>query len=225
MSRQDENAIRSDNLPDLSWRPAMVVVFIIGVTSLVELVLIAADNGLIGTTRWRGLAYQYGAFWAGLLDNWRPNYRAQPWVMFLTYPFLHSGLYHMLGNMIVLYLIGRILVPRVGQPGFAVLYIVSGIGGGLGFALLNDGVQPMVGASGALFGLIGAWKWQDWFSYSRNGYGRRRLVVDVVGLILLNLVLWVVQDGRLAWEAHLGGFLTGWLAATLMVARHDSDTI
>ena len=40
---------------------------LIGLTSLVELTLLAADYGLVGTTRWRALAYQYGAFWAGLL--------------------------------------------------------------------------------------------------------------------------------------------------------------
>lgn len=197
----------------------MVVLIILVVTCSIEFLLLAADNGLIGTTRWRSLAYQNGAFWTGLLDNWQPNYPTQPWLMFLTYQGLHASLAHLLGNMLVLYLVGRILIARVGQTWFAAIYLLSGIGGGLGFALLADTAQPMVGASGALFGIVGAWKWQDWFFSSQRGYSRRALILDVIGLIGLNFVLWVVQDGQLAWEAHLGGFLTGWLAATLIMPR------
>jgi membrane associated rhomboid family serine protease len=225
MSRQEKNAIRPDAQPARSWTPSAVVLFILVVTCMVELALIASDHGLIGSTRWRGLAYQNGAFWSGLLDNWRPNYPVQPYLMFVTYPFLHSDLWHLLGNMIVLFLMGRILVPRVGPIWFAVIYFVSGVGGGLGFALLGDTAQPMVGASGALFGLVGAWKWQDWFLYAQNGYSRRALVMDVFILILLNFLMWFMQDGQLAWEAHLGGFLTGWLVATLLIPRHDLNKI
>ncbi len=221
MNGQDKSAIRPTLHPDTGWKPAPVVVAIIILTCAVEFVLIAADHGLIGTTRWRSLAYQNGAFWTGLLDNWRPNYPAQPWLMFLTYQGLHASLMHLLGNMLVLFFVGRILVARVGQAWFLALYLISGIGGGLGFALLSDSAQPMVGASGALFGLVGAWKWQDWFFSSQQGYSRRALVLDVIGLVVLNILLWVVQDGQLAWETHLGGFLTGWLAATLIIPRAD----
>ncbi|MFD3189904.1 rhomboid family intramembrane serine protease [Sedimentitalea sp. HM32M-2] len=222
MNRQDKTAIRAERQPAGTWWPALVVLIVLIVTCSVELTLQAADQGWIGTPRWRGLAYQNGAFWTGLLDNWKPNYSAQPWLMFLTYQGLHASLAHLLGNMLVLVLVGRILVPRVGQLWFAAIYLVSGIGGGLGFALLADSAQPMVGASGALFGLVGAWKWQDWFFTSQQGFSRKSLVLDVIGLIVLNVLLWVVQDGQLAWEAHLGGFLTGWLAATLIIPRKDS---
>ncbi|MFK7751206.1 MAG: rhomboid family intramembrane serine protease [Sedimentitalea sp.] len=225
MSPETKDAIRHTDQADLPWRPAIIVVLLISVTIAIELCLSAADAGLIGSPRWRGWAYQYGAFWSGLLDNWRANYPAQPWTMFLSYQVLHAGWSHLIGNMIVLYLMGRILVPRTGQFGFLFLYIASGIGGGLGVALLNDAAQPVVGASGALFGLVGAWKWQDLFWRNVNGYSRRRLLLDVLGLILLNVLLWAVQDGQLAWEAHLGGFLTGWLVATLMIPRSDSAQI
>ena len=219
MNRRDQSTIRPALRPEVSWRPTPVVLFILVVTCTVEFVLIASDHGLIGNTRWRALAYQNGAFWTGLLNNWRPNYPAQPWAMFVTYQGLHATLMHLLGNMLVLFLVGRILVARIGQMWFAAIYLLSGIGGGLGFALLTESAQPMVGASGALFGIVGAWKWQDWFFYSQQGFSRSSLVFDVIGLVLLNVVMWVVQDGQLAWEAHLGGFLTGWLAATLILPR------
>ncbi len=222
MPGQEETAIRTKRQPAGSWRPAPVVLAILGLTCGIELILQAADHGWIGSLRWRSLAYQYGAFWNGLLDNWRPNYTAQPLAMFVTYQGLHAGLTHLLGNMLILVLVGRILVRRVGQAWFAAFYVVSGIGGGLGFALLADSTQPMVGASGALFGLIGAWKWQDWFLNTQRGVSRRALILDVVGLIVLNVLFWAVQGGQLAWEAHLGGFLTGWLIATLAIPRHGT---
>ncbi|MBK0327151.1 rhomboid family intramembrane serine protease [Rhodobacteraceae bacterium F11138] len=220
MPGQEETAIRPERQPAGSWRPSAVVMVLLLLNCGIEMILLAADNGLIGTTRWRSQAYQYGAFWTGLLDNWRPNYPAQPWLMFVTYQVLHASLTHLLGNMLILLLVGRILVQRVGQLWFAVFYLVSGIGGGLGFALLASSAQPMVGASGALFGLVGAWKWQDWFINSQQGSSRRALILDVVGLIVLNALFWAIQDGQLAWEAHLGGFLTGWLIATLVLPRH-----
>ncbi|SFU07771.1 Membrane associated serine protease, rhomboid family [Sedimentitalea nanhaiensis] len=223
MPGQEDTAIRSERQPVRSWRPSPIVLFILILTCGVELILQAADYGLIGSVRWRALAYQYGAFWVGLLDNWRPNYPAQPWVMFVTHQGLHASLAHLAGNMLILVLVGRILVERVGQGWFAAIYLISGIGGGLGFALLTNSTQPMVGASGALFGLVGAWKWQDWFFSAQQGFNRRSLVLDVFGLIVLNALFWFIQDGQLAWEAHLGGFLTGWLAATLVIPRKGPE--
>ncbi len=221
MNGQEETAIRSRRQPERQWRPTPVVIVILVICCGIELLLQASDLGLIGNTRLRVFAYENGAFWVGLLDNWRPNYPLQPWLMFLSYQVLHTGLSHLAGNMFVLLIVGPIVVRRVGSAWFAAIYVLSGIGGALGFALLSDSAQPMVGASGALFGLVGAWKWQDWFFNMQNGLGRKSLVTDIIGLIFLNILLWVVQSGQVAWETHLGGFLTGWLAATLVIPRQD----
>lgn len=182
----------------------------------VELVLIAADYGLIGTARWRGLAYQNGAFWAGLLYNWRPNYTGQAELMFVTYAFLHSGFGHLAGNMMTLFFLGNIVQDRVGQRGLMALYGFSAIGGAAAFAILSSSPQPMVGASGALFGLAGAWQYWDWVD--RRQARRRPWVVlrTVLGLVLLNVVLWFWMQGALAWETHLGGFIAGWIGAVLL---------
>ena len=92
---------------------------------------------------------------AGLLDSWRPNYPGQPAAMFASYGFLHGGAFHLLVNMITLVSLGPPVIERVGQWRFAVIYAASLLGGAVGFALLSSAVQPMVGASGALFGLAG----------------------------------------------------------------------
>ena len=189
-----------------------VLVAILVICVGIELALQGADFGLWGSPRWRGLAYQNGGFWRGLLDNWRPNYAAQPVVMFATYGFLHGGALHLLVNMITLASLGRLVVERVGQARFAAIYALSLLGGAAGFAVLSSAVQPMVGASGALFGLAGVLTGWDYTArrLAREGIGP---VLRVVGLlILLNLVMYWAMDGHLAWETHLGGFLVGWAA-------------
>lgn len=193
-----------------------VVIWIVIVACLVpELVLQAADHGWVGSVRWRSLAYQYGAFWAGLLHGWQPNYRLQPLTMFVTYAFLHAGLAHLTGNLITLALVGKAVVMRCGARGFAILYALSVLGGGLGFGLLARAPAPMIGASGAIFGLLGAL--MIWQARERGRDGAVGiLTLQVLALIFLNFVTWWLQGGQLAWEAHLGGFLAGAAGAYLL---------
>ena len=206
----------SPRTPRYRMWSSIVLLGLIGLCCGVELVLIAADYGLVGSPRWRGLAYQNGAFWAGLLYNWRPNYTGQPVLMFFTYAFLHSGFGHLAGNMLTLFFLGSIAQERVGQRGLVALYSISAIGGAVAFAILSSSPQPMVGASGALFGLAGAWQYWEWIDRCRTG--RRPWVVGrtVLGLVLLNVVLWIWMAGGLAWETHLGGFIAGWLGAMVL---------
>ena len=216
------------------WPAPVVLAFMLACIA-VEAVLVAADRGLVGSVLWRGLAYQNGAFWSGLVtDGWRPNFAAQPVTMFATYPFLHAGLWHLVGNMAVLWILGRLVLRRMDQGSFAALYALSALGGALCFALVGSSVQPMVGASGALFGLAAAWKQRDWAERRGRGESVLPVMVDLVALVLLNLVFWVVEGGLLAWEAHLGGFLAGWFYCGLRYGfrqppprrpgeNHDSD--
>ncbi|MEO0566840.1 MAG: rhomboid family intramembrane serine protease, partial [Pseudomonadota bacterium] len=197
----------------------LILIGLIALNILIELTLVAADHGLIGSTRWRALAYQNGAFWAGLLHNWRPNYAAQPWVMFLSYSFLHGGLLHLIGNMLVLWGLGRVVMLRLGTGRFLVLYFVSAIGGALCFGLLSNSPQPMVGASGALFGLLGAWQAWRYVLRRRRGQSLWPVWQAVLGLVLLNVVMWVALKGLVAWETHLGGFIAGWICAALIGGR------
>lgn len=184
----------------------------------VELVLQAADHGLVGSTRWRGQAYQNGAFWAGLLGDWRANYAIQPRVMFVSYALLHAGFGHLLGNVIGILALGRIVWDRVGGWGLIVIFVLSTVGGGAAFGLLSSSPQPMVGASGALFGLAGAWNAWDWQDRRRDGNTVTPVVLWVLAAVLLNLFFWIALDGLLAWQTHLGGFVSG-VAAAFVIRR------
>lgn len=191
---------------------------LIGLCGGIELTLIASDLGLLPPNL-RARAYEYGGFWPGLLRNWQPNYAAQPAAMFLSYCFLHSGPVHFLVNMLTLWSLGLAVLERVGARGFWLLYAVTALGGALAFAGLADTLQPMVGASGALFGFAGgvlAWNYVDRFTAQAGLWPVTRAVLLLIGL---NLVMWWAMDGLLAWQTHLGGFAAGWVMALLIDPR------
>lgn len=210
-------------LPRLVPRLPIVIGLVIAACTLVEGALILGDFGMLGLPRLRQTAYEYAGFWPGLLGGWTPNYGTQPYAMFLSYAFLHTDIKHFVFNMITLYSLGGAVWDRVGTRGFLILYVAAILGGGLGFGLLADTLRPMVGASGGLFGLAGgilAWNYVDRFTESRQLWP---IVWIILGLLFLNLALWWLMDGLLAWETHLGGFVFGWIAALLIDPRSQSN--
>jgi membrane associated rhomboid family serine protease len=200
-----------------AWRQPAVMALILAAL-LPEAVLLLADLGLVGSARWRPLAWQYGGFWAGLLHGWRPNYAVQPATMFLTHAVLHAGPGHMAGNALALAGIAPVVADRFGARGLIAICLAAALGGGLAFGLMSQSPAPMVGASGAIFGLAGAWTWA--FGADRARAGRSLLPVAGIaaGLALLNYAMWVALGGLLAWETHLGGFVAGAAAAGLIGA-------
>lgn len=179
--------------------------------------MVIAD--MAGLPRVRQGVYENAGFWPGLLDDWRPNYRAQPLLMFVTYGFLHGGFWHLLFNMVTLVSLGQGVIDRAGPGGFAAVYAGALLGGGLGYALLSTSLIPMVGASGALFGLAGVLVGWEYLDRRRGGLPLRPVLMVILFLAAMNLVLWVVMNGHLAWETHLGGFIAGALAAPVLRQR------
>jgi membrane associated rhomboid family serine protease len=134
---------------------------------------------------------------------------AEPWRM-LTAAFLHSmsSPLHILFNMFSLYIFGPILEHAIGRARFLVLYLLAALGGSVAVLLLNPGVV-VVGASGAIFGLMGAF-----FVVQRRLGGNSAQLVVVIGL---NLVIGFVVPG-IAWEAHVGGLVVGSAVAAIYLA-------
>ncbi len=192
------------------------VIWLVALTCLPEIVLTLLETSPFGGGNLRGTAMMLGAFWNGLLNGWEPVYAFQREVMFVSYALLHGGLLHLIGNMIAVLALGGIAVARIGERGFLLLYVITAIGGAAGFALLSNSEAPMVGASGAVFGLIGAWKFWEWQARQHRGSSMRPLWRSLIGLALLNVILWLALSGLLAWEAHLGGFIAGVLFAAIV---------
>ncbi|MGB0661705.1 MAG: rhomboid family intramembrane serine protease [Mangrovicoccus sp.] len=198
-------AVNSPGQSVLLW----LMVLCIGI----ETALTAADLGLWGTSYWRGLAYDYAAYHATLLHGLPGNYPGQALLMHLSYSFLHGGMLHMGLNMIALASFGAAIVARVGPKRFLLAYFLTAIVGGLFFGILSKGPSPMVGASGALFGLVGVWICWDYLDRRHYGEGLGSIYRAVAYLAFYNVAFWFLLSGHLAWETHLGGFVAGWLLA------------
>ncbi len=139
---------------------------------------------------------------------WPGQVKDGEWWLLVSTAFLHSGMFHILFNMWALYILGPGIERQVGSVPFAGLYLASAVMGSVAFVAFNSG--PAVGASGAVFGLFGAWFASAWRSRHTTA-GRAQL--QSIGLILgINLLL-PLAEPRIAWEAHVGGLLAGMVIA------------
>ena len=130
---------------------------------------------------------------------------AGQWYRLISSAFLPGtgslGILDIAFNMWALYIVGPGLEQVLGRVRFLAVYLLSAVGGSVLFYYLVPPNQPALGASGAIFGLFGAW-----FVVSR------RLHLDSRGIIMLigiNLALSLVYRSTIAWQDHVGGLITG----------------
>ena len=129
------------------------------------------------------------------------------WWRLLTAMFLHASFFHLAINMYSLYFVGSIMEQVIGRWRFLLLYLASGLAGSAG-ALVLSPLSPTVGASGAIFGILGGL-----FVLER----RRHISTggQVAGLIVLNLVITFAFASSISVGGHVGGLIGGII---LMVA-------
>lgn len=125
----------------------------------------------------------------------------------LTSAFLHSGVLHLVLNMYALYLFGPQLEAAFGRWRFGALYLVAALGGSAASYLFSAPNQASLGASGAVFGLLGA--------YLVVARRLRRDTRPVLVLLAINLGYGFLVP-RIDWRAHLGGLVAGALVAVAM---------
>jgi len=135
------------------------------------------------------------------------------WWRTLSGAFLHGGLLHIGFNMYILYALGPRIESQVGSPAFASLYLASAAAGGAAFYLIGPDNGLAVGASGAIFGVIGSWLFVAW--KMRATPGGRAMLNQLMVFLVLNAAIGFMPGLNIAWEAHLGGFLAGLLIAYL----------
>lgn len=122
------------------------------------------------------------------------------WYRLFTSMFLHQEFTHFLFNMIGLWVIGGIVEPELGRGRFAALCLLSGLSGSALVYLLDAPNQASLGASGIVYGLIGAWV----VLARRRRYDMRPVLVFVA----ISLVFTFARPG-VSWEAHIGGLVAG----------------
>lgn len=130
------------------------------------------------------------------------------WWRLITSGFLHLSITHIALNMVALYFVGLPLERVVGRWRFLVIYFLSLLGGSVAVMLFADPDSGAVGASGAIFGLMGALV----AVFLRFRYDLRQVVFVVV----INLGITFVIPG-ISWQAHVGGLVVGGLAGAAMV--------
>jgi membrane associated rhomboid family serine protease len=135
------------------------------------------------------------------------------WYRMVTSGFLHYGLIHLGMNMYLLYVLGNMLEPAIGRTRFTLLYFAALLGGSAGAMILQPaGLHG--GASGAVFGLMGA------AAVGLTHRGVNPFSTGIGTVLLLNLVITFTIPG-ISVGGHLGGAAAGALCATVMLApRH-----
>jgi len=144
-----------------------------------------------------------------------PYIYAEPWRM-ITSIFIHStgSLFHLGLNMLSLFLFGRVLEQAIGRVRFLVLYLVSGLGGSVAVLLLAP-LTPVLGASGAIFGIMGAF----FVIQRRLGVSSTPLLV----IIGINLVYGFLPGTNISWQAHVGGLVAGAAVAFVYLRTRRRD--
>jgi len=130
------------------------------------------------------------------------------WWLLITSAFLHGSFLHIAFNMYVLFALGPTLERLLGHGRYLALYLIAALGGGVASFWFSSVNAVSVGASGAIFGLMGALV-----------VAGRRLRYDIRQVLILlgiNLVIGFIAPG-VDWRAHLGGLVTGAAVAAVFV--------
>lgn len=207
--------------PPESWRTARMTLAIAAATALAF--ILAEATGL----------HMRAASWAGFLpyrfsfDGYGPG--APLWLTPLTATLVHAGWFHLIFNLLMLLFCGRSVEGVLGPVSIAILYVLGAYGAALGhFAMDPHSVSPMVGASGAISAVLGAYAMLFGRNKVRLGNPTLALWLNALwlmaGWIGLQLVIGIVTrraDINIAVGAHVGGFLVGIaLARPLLLLRY-----
>ena len=143
----------------------------------------------------------------------------RPWTI-VTYMFLHASISHILFNMIALYIFGNRVEQRLGSGRFITLYFISGISGALLSFLFQNANVPIVGASGAIFGVMLAYA-RFWPREQFLFWGI--LPIEARWLVAISTLVALFGIGSgVAHFAHLGGFLGGFIYLIYLERMHGA---
>ena len=202
--------LKDDN--PTAGRP-IVTYFLIGICVLVFLIQLGSQSYKTGQ-----LFYSYGLIPSVLMGhNQLPIdlYMVPAYVTIFSSMFMHGGFMHLIGNMLYMWIFADNFEDNLGPAKFIIFYLLSGVGAALAQVFMDVHSQvPMVGASGAIGGVLGA--------YLINHPNARVLVLIPFGFFsqlikikaLYVLGFWFIlqfisSGGGVAYAAHIGGFVTG----------------
>ena len=226
-----------DDVPSHSF--PLITVLLIAANVAAFLYQTSLEAGTGGTGRAAtAFVMEFGAVPCRLTGLCAGDDSPAPIVTIFTSMFLHGGLFHIAGNMLYLWIFGDNVEDTLGHVRFLALYLLSGVGGAAAQALMNpDSQVPMVGASGAISGVLGAYLFlfphASVLTLVTFGFFIRFVQVPAVIVLGFWIVVQVLNGllsagaaakgagdgGGVAWFAHIGGFLAGMILLFLFRPR------
>ncbi|MDR2896131.1 MAG: rhomboid family intramembrane serine protease [Propionibacteriaceae bacterium] len=149
---------------------------------------------------------------------WMPGLASGAWWQIISSIFTHSAFMHLAMNMLTLWFIGPPLESFLGRARFLAVYLIAGVGGSLAVFWLSAPLSLSYGASGALFGVMGALAIVLW-----RAHGDFTQLIIWIGLNLLITFVPTFAGGTssISWQAHLGGLVTGAIVAGVIDQVHQ----
>lgn len=175
-------------------------------------IIIFAVMSIFGNTLDAQYMAEHGAMYPPYVAE-----NGQYWRMF-TSMFMHFGLMHILNNMIMLGAVGRIVEIAMGHVRFLIAYIVAGICGSvLSYAIMlhNNDYVVSAGASGAIFGIVGA---LVWIVIANRGFYEGISRQQVIFMVILMIYYGVSTSGVDNWD-HLGGLAGGFIISIVLYRK------
>ncbi|MFK5883855.1 MAG: rhomboid family intramembrane serine protease [Candidatus Izemoplasma sp.] len=198
----------SDLKTYLKESPVTAVILLVNTFFLLAVVATGGFTG-INLVNWGGLYVPY-------VEN------GEYYRLFVTM-FLHGSVFHFLSNMIIgVYVLSSGLEKLIGSIKFSIIYFVSGIGASIVILFLSDGLT--IGASGAIFGVLGAY---IYIVVNKKDMLSKLDKQSLTGLVVINIIVTFTSPG-ISIPGHIGGFAIGYLVPFLLNLKEkgtDEDTI
>ncbi|MDI6801122.1 MAG: rhomboid family intramembrane serine protease [Thermodesulfovibrionales bacterium] len=179
------------------------------------------------------IVYSYGAIPHNMIFFFEKTQPVHPVTTIFTSMFLHGGFFHLAGNMLYLWIFGNNIEDSLGHLKFFIFYLFSGIAAAYSHALTEThSAIPMIGASGAVSGILGAYLLL--FPHARIHtiifFGFFWQIVRIPAVVVIGfwaviqiinglLSKGILNQGGVAWFAHIGGLLAGLLTIKLWLPK------
>lgn len=205
--------------PPVNKLPVVVVILFV-IMAGIELTLTAGESGLVGGPQaigWRLALVRDWGFSGDLFDAMMAQgyFPPEHLARFITYPFIHLSFTHALIAIVLMLALGKMAAEVMGQLAMLALFLGSGIGGALVYALVLNDPTWLVGAYPPVYGLIGGYSFLMWRRLSATG-GRQMEAFTLIGMLMgLQLVWSLFTSVGYGWVAELSGFVCGFALSAI----------
>ncbi|NVO56514.1 rhomboid family intramembrane serine protease [Rhodobacteraceae bacterium B1Z28] len=199
--------------PPVNPLPPVVVALVLFIMGI-ELAFMLGSRGLVGgpsAIGWRLDAIQQYAFSAEIFD-WMVQNGRWPFehvIRFVTYPFVSANFTQAIFVCVFVLAMGKMVAEVFGGFSMLLIFVLSGIGGALIYAVPLDPSYPLIGGFPSVYGLIGAFTWLLWRKLSLVGENQARAFQLIAVLMGIQFLFGLIFGANWDWVADLGGFATG----------------